>query len=138
MIWIALGFLGNGLAQFFQKYLHICGLGGYQAYALMLMYGAGLLFTLALFVINRGKISSGAAIWLGIATAVASYIGNFCTLRALGELPSHIVFPLIVGGPILVIAIWQHMVRKQRLSRSKAWGVALGLLAVICLTTTQR
>lgn len=136
MFWIALGFLGNGFAQFFQKYLHALGLGSYQAVALLLMYFVGLLFAIALLKANRAVLSR-QSIWSGSLTAVASYIGNYAVLQALGTLPAHVVFPLIVGGPILLVAAWQYFFDRFSLSTRRIAGLVCGLFAVILLTTAD-
>lgn len=129
-----LGFFGNGFAQFFQKYLHVLGLGSYQAAALLLMYFAGLLFAMTLLAANRVAFS-WQAIRPGAVAALASYLGNYAVLQALSTLPSHVVFPLIVGGPILLVAAWQYFFGHLSLSPRKIAGFLCGLLAVILLTT---
>lgn len=129
-----LGFLGNGFAQFFQKYLHVLGLGNYQAAALLLMYFTGLVFAMALLAANRAAFS-WQSIRPGAVTAVASYLGNYAALQALSTLPAHVVFPLIVGGPILLVAVWQYFFDHLSLSPRKIAGFVCGLLAVILLTT---
>ena len=133
MGWAILGFVGNGLAQFFQKYLHASGLGSYQATALIVMYLAGVVFAAGLVVAFHGKFTRKELAY-GALVGIASYAGNFAVLHALGYLPSHTVFPLIVGGPILVVAVWARLFEGERLTLSKKCGIACGLLSVVLLT----
>lgn len=133
MLWVILGFLGNGLAQFFQKYLHISGLGSHQPQALIVMYLTGAVFAAGLLAAFKGKLTR-RELAFGAAVGIVSYAGNFAVLRALGHLPSHTVFPLIVGVPILAVAVWAHAFWGERLTLRKKWGIACGLVSVVLLT----
>jgi hypothetical protein len=98
------------------------------------MYFAGLLFALALLTASRSALS-WQSIRPGVVTAMASYVGNYAALQGLSTLPAHVVFPLIVGGPILLVAMWQYLFDHLSLSPRKIAGFACGLLAVVLLTT---
>ena len=131
-LWIAVGFAGNGLAQFLQKYLHAAGLGAYQASALITMYAAGVLFAGVLLVARRGRLR-GKELMAGLAVGLCSYAGNFAVLRALGHLPAYTVFPIVVGGPIVLVAFYSWL-RGERLSVRAKSGILCGILAVVLLT----
>ena len=133
LVWLAVGFLGNGFAQFLQKYLHAAGLGQFQASALVAMYAAGAMFSLVLLLGFRGRV------WLrevafGVGVGLCSYLGNFAVLRALGDLPAYTVFPVIVGGPIVVVALTAWLFFGERLSPSVKSGILCGLVAIVLLT----
>jgi drug/metabolite transporter (DMT)-like permease len=132
-VWLMVGFLGNGLAQFLQKYLHEIGLSAYQRSALITMYGAGSLFALALMISFRGRVGRGEVV-SGVGVGLCSYMGNFAVLRALGYLPAYSVFPIVVGGSILVVALCSWLIFGERLSGSAKWGIFCGVLAVVLLT----
>jgi len=133
LVWLTVGFLGNGFAQFLQKYLHAAGLGRFQASALVAMYSAGALFSLLLVLGFRGRVRLRELIF-GVGVGLCSYLGNFAVLRALGELPAYTVFPLIVGGPIVMVALAAWLFFGERLSWRVKAGIFCGLIAVVLLT----
>jgi drug/metabolite transporter (DMT)-like permease len=133
MIWVLIAFLSNGSAQFLQKYLHAAGLGSYQEPALITLYAAGSLFAVALLWRFQGRLTR-REIGFGAGVGLASYAGNAALLRALGETPSYIVFPMVVGGPILTVALFSHFVLRERLRWSGKLGIVCGFAAILLLT----
>lgn len=133
MLWLVMAFLSNGVAQFLQKYLHVAGLGGYQASALVMMYAAGALAGVLLVAVFRGRI--GRREWAaGAVVGLCSYGGNFAVLRALGSLPAYTVFPVVVGGSILVVAAVSWLLMGEKVSPQTRWGILCGVAAVALLT----
>ena len=133
ILWLLTAFLSNGLAQFLQKYLHAVGLGSYQKPALILIYASGALFALILLAGLHGRISRSEAVF-GIGVGLTSYAGNAALLQALGRSPAFVVFPLVVGGPILTLAACSHFFLGERLSATGKTGLACGLTAILLLT----
>ncbi len=133
MAWVAIAFLANGSAQFLQKYLHAIGLGAYQKTALVTLYVAGALFAVLLLVWFRGRLSPREALF-GMGVGLASYAGNAAMLRALGDTPAYIVFPMAVGGPILAVAIVSRLLFGERIGPYGKVGILCGFIAVILLT----
>jgi drug/metabolite transporter (DMT)-like permease len=132
-LWLAVGFTGNGFAQFLQKYLHAAGLGAFQASALIAMYAAGALFAAVLLVGFKGRMGRKEC-WAGLGVGLCSYSGSFAVLRALGSVPAYVVFPMVVGGPIVLVALFSWLVRGERLSASAKAGILCGLISVALLT----
>ena len=64
-----------------------------------------------------------------------SYAGNAALLRALGDVPAYVVFPMVVGGPILTVALISHFLLRERLGWSGKMGILCGFAAIILLTT---
>jgi len=133
MHWVGAAFLANGAAQFLQKYLHATGLGGHQAAALALMYAAGALMAALLAAVFRGRVRRGE-LAAGAVVGLCSYGGNFAVLRALGGLPGYTVFPVVVGGTIMLTAAVSWLALGERSNARARWGVALGVAAVALLT----
>lgn len=131
--WLAVGFLGNGLAQFFQKHLHASGLGEHQASTLVIMYLAGAAFALLITLWFRGRVGQPERL-AGLGVGFCSYAGNFAVLRALGELPAYVVFPVVVAGPILIVALFSALVLGEQLSKSAIAGVLCGMAGAVLLT----
>jgi drug/metabolite transporter (DMT)-like permease len=133
MGWVLLAFLANGTAQFLYKYLHAVGLGDYQKPALVTLYIAGSLFALLLLLQFKGRITRTEVIF-GLGVGLGSYAGNAALLRALGELPAYVVFPMVVGGPILTVALFSQLFLGDRLGWSGKVGILCGFAAVLLLT----
>ncbi len=133
MIWVLIAFLANGSAQFLQKYLHVVGLGAYQKPALITLYTAGALFAVVLLLWFRGRLTRLEALF-GIGVGLTSYAGNAALLRALGDTPAYIVFPMVVGGPILTVAILSRLLFGERLGTPGKIGILFGFMAVVLLT----
>ena len=119
--------------SFFTKYLHAVGLGDYQKPALVTLYMAGSLFALLLLLQFKGRITRTEVIF-GLGVGIGSYAGNAALLRALGELPAYVVFPMVVGGPILTVALFSQLFLGDRLGWSGKVGILCGFAAVLLLT----
>ncbi len=130
---MALMFLGNGMAQFLQARLHHEGLDGLQSSALTMMYLAGTACSVLSLLFFRGRINSGALRY-GLAVGLASVSGNALILRALATTPASVVFPLIVCGPIVLTVVYARVIEGARLSPIQAWGLSCGAVAVLMLT----
>jgi len=130
---MALMFLGNGMAQFLQARLHHEGLGGFQSSALTMMYLAGSACSLIGLLLFRGRVNAGALRY-GLFVGLASVSGNALILRALATTPASVVFPLVVCGPIVLTVLYARVIEGARLSLTQAWGLACGTLAVLMLT----
>jgi drug/metabolite transporter (DMT)-like permease len=133
MAWVLLAFLANGTAQFLYKVLHAVGLGDLQKPALVTLYVAGSLFALMLLVQFKGKVNR-SEILFGLGVGLGSYAGNAALLRALGDLPAYVVFPMVVGGPILTVALFSQLFLGDRLGWSGKLGILCGFVAVLLLT----
>ena len=133
LLWLTLGFVGNGFAQFFQKHLHASGLGGYQSSALILMNATAALFMLLLVLTFKGRVTRRELLF-GLCVGLCSYLGSFAVLRALGFMPAYVVFPLIVGGPIVMVALYSAIFGGERLSRTALCGVLCGIISILLLT----
>jgi drug/metabolite transporter (DMT)-like permease len=135
MTWVLLAFLANGSAQFLQKYLHAIGLGNYQKSALITLYAAGALFAIFLLLQFKGRITRSELLF-GLGVGLGSYAGNASLLRALGDLPAYVVFPMVVGGPILTVALFSQLFLGEQLSRWGKIGILCGCAAVVLLTAS--
>lgn len=133
MLWLVMAYFSNGLAQFFQKSLQAQGLGAYVSSALIMMYLAGAVIGIPLYIIFRGKLTRTELTW-GLAIGICSFSGNFSIIKALKSLPAYKVFPIAVGGPIVVVAVLSWLFFGERLTTSAKWGIVCGAVAVGLLT----
>lgn len=133
MIWLAIAYVFNGLAQFFEKYLQVHGLGAYIPTALLLMYGVGIIANVVVCLAARGRVSRLELAW-GVGVGLCSFGGNYAVLEALKFLPAYTVFPIVIGGPIVVVAVCSWLLLGERLSASAKCGIACGIVAIALLT----
>ena len=133
MIWLIIAYLTNGLAQFFQKRFQVQGLGAYVPSGLIVMYSVGAAIGLVFHLILRGKISRAELKW-GTSVGVCSFAGSFSVIKALRYLPAYTVFPIAVGGSIIVVAICSWLFFGERLGASAKWGIVCGIAAIALLT----
>jgi drug/metabolite transporter (DMT)-like permease len=135
IVWIALIFLGNGLAQFFQASLHLDGLDLFLPNALLLMYLAGGIFAAVGLATFHGRL--GRQEWFfGAVVGIASYAGNLSVLQALRTVPARTAFPFVVAGPIVVVAIYARLVQGVKLTPRKSIGIVLAVTAIALFTNS--
>jgi drug/metabolite transporter (DMT)-like permease len=108
-------------------------LGPYQTSALVVMYLAGSLFALLLTFGFETRVAR-IELLSGLGVGMCSYLGNFFVLRALGCLPAYSVFPIVVAGPIVLVALFSKFFLGERLNRSTNLGILCGVVAVLLLT----
>jgi multidrug transporter EmrE-like cation transporter len=133
MIWLIIAYFANGLAQFFQKSFQAHGLGAYVLSGLIMMYCAGIVLGIPLHLIFRGKISRTELVF-GFGVGICSFVGNFSIIQALKYLPAYTVFPIAIGGAIVVVAICSWLFFGEQLSTSAKWGIVCGTVAIGLLT----
>lgn len=133
MIWLLIAYIFNGLAQFFEKYLQVHGFGAYVPSALILTYAVGVAAGIPILLLSRGKVSRAELFW-GAGVGVCSFGGNFSVLSALRLLPAYTVFPVVIGGPIVMVAICSRLLLGERLNTSAKCGIVCGIIAIGLLT----
>jgi multidrug transporter EmrE-like cation transporter len=98
-----------------------------------MMYGAGGVIGIPLHLIFRGKISRTELVF-GLGVGICSFAGNFSIIQALKYLPAYTVFPIAIGGAIVVVAICSWLFLGEQLSASAKWGIVCGIVAIGLLT----
>jgi multidrug transporter EmrE-like cation transporter len=87
-------------------------------------------------LLKRLKGFGNAAGW-GALTAILSIGGQVAMANALDSgLPGSIVFPVTVGGSILVVAIAGRFVFAEKMHPLSWTGVVIGFIAVILLSVS--
>jgi multidrug transporter EmrE-like cation transporter len=127
--------LTNGMSSFGLKMLSEWHLpGGVKFPYLTVWYAAGLLSLLAPMLV-RGLRLGRKEVALGWLMAVLSIGGQVTMALALeAHAPGNIVFPVAIGGSILIVALVGGLFFGERISRTSALGVGLGIVAVILLS----
>jgi len=87
-------------------------------------------------LLRRVKAARNAAGW-GALTSILSIGGQVAMANALNSgLPGNIVFPVTVGGSILVVAIAGKFFFAEKMHPLSWAGVAIGFVAVILLSVS--
>jgi drug/metabolite transporter (DMT)-like permease len=92
-------------------------------------------FGAAIFLFDRLKMRSFnlAALTWGSGAAVASYIGVFCTLKALDTLKPQIFFPISLSGPIILGILSSYFVFREKIRPAGWLGILMGIIGIAVL-----
>lgn len=126
---ILLAFLFSGAPRVGQTLVHASH-GNYYHY-LFLSYLVG---TVALVAITlpRRRFNPASLTW-GTGSAIASYLGVLCTLKALEALTPHIVFPISLSAPIILGVLLSLGMFRERITPRGWLGVTCGVIGILIL-----
>lgn len=129
--------LTNGMSSFGLKMLAGWQLpGGVKFPYLTVWYAAGLA-SLAVPMLFKGFRLGKKEAGLGALMAILSIAGQITMAMALDlRVPGNIVFPVAIGGSILIVAVAGWVFFNERISGLSAAGMVLGLVAVILLSVS--
>ena len=136
-MWFLLMFiilLTNGMSAFGLKVIVGWGLPGKVKFPyLSIWYAAGFASIFLPMIFTGVRVRRREFFW-GAIVAALSIAGQIAMAVALdSHVPGHIVFPVAVGGSIIVVALVGHYFFNEPMNRFTATGVSLGLLAVVLL-----
>jgi len=128
-------FLTNGMSSFGLKVIAAWRLPTSITYPyLTVWYAGGFAFIAGPMLVTGSKAGWKALGW-GAAMAILSIGGQVTMAIALGSnVPGNVVFPVTIGGAILVVVVAGRLFFGERTNRLTSFGIALGLLAVILLS----
>jgi multidrug transporter EmrE-like cation transporter len=126
--------LANGMSSFGLKMIAGWSLPGTIKYPYLTAWYAAGLVTLVIPMLFRGMRFGKTEVTWGCALAVLSIAGQLAMAVALDSgVPGHVVFPVAISGSIFVVALAGRLAFGERMNRTSAVGVALGVLAVVLL-----
>jgi drug/metabolite transporter (DMT)-like permease len=139
-VWIALMaviLVTNGMSAFGLKMIAAWKLPeNLQPSYLALWYAAGM-FSVAAPGLLRGARPRVREFGWGALLASLSMGGQVAMALALARgAPGHIVFPIAIGGSVLIVTLAGRFAFGERMSRATAGGVWLGLAAVVLLSVS--
>jgi len=127
-------FLTNGMSAFGLKMIAAWGLPETVKYPYLATWYAGGLAAIALPMLLKGMRVGKTELFWGAVAGALSVGGPVAMAVALGSgLPGHVVFPIAIGGSIVVVALAGRLVFGERMNRHTVVGVALGSIAVVLL-----
>jgi len=129
--------LTNGMSSFGLKVLAVWGLPSSIKYPyLTLWYAAGLVCIGAPMLARRVNSGLKEMGW-GAALAALSIGGQIAMANALQSgLPGNVVFPLTIGGSILLVALAGRVLFDEKMHPLSWVGVAVGGIAVVLLSVS--
>jgi drug/metabolite transporter (DMT)-like permease len=127
----------NGMSAFGLKVIAAWGLSKAFTFPyLTVWYGVGFLCLLISIFFHRVTARAEDLAW-GAGMALLSIAGQVAMGMSLGAgVPGNIVFPVTIGGSILVVALTGKWVFHETMNRLSTVGVIVGFLAVVLLSVS--
>jgi multidrug transporter EmrE-like cation transporter len=131
---MAVAFVTNGLGAYGLRVLAGAGLGGVdETQYLAIWYLAGSILALTVALRYMGK-PAAKEFGIGMLMALCSVLGQTGMALAMsGGIPGYVVFPVAVGGGLILVVMVGVFAFRERVSPLLALGVASGLASLILL-----
>ena len=127
--------LTNGMSSFGLRMIAGWQLPGSVKFPYLTVWYAAGLGSLVVPMLFRGVHLGRKEAGFGALMAVLSIGGQIAMATALDlQVPGNIVFPVAIGGSILIVAVAGWTFFKERMGRLSVAGTALGFVAVILLS----
>ena len=138
IIYILLGFVGNGMCSTVQKIQQMNQAGLYKSEFMIVALVISVLVIGVIAVFTERKqmvpaVKKGALCFLpcGLANGIVNVLVIY--LSAPGRMPASVMFPVISGGGIVLTFLISLFIYKEKLSKWQLIGSGLGLVSVILL-----
>ena len=129
--------LTNGMSSFGLKVLPAWGLPSNIKYAYLTVWYAAGLVCIGLPMLLKGLKGGLKEMWWGAVLAALSIGGQLAMANALQSgLPGNVVFPVTIGGSILIVALASRLFFAEKMHPLSWTGVVLGCLAVVLLSVS--
>ncbi|HCJ35104.1 MAG TPA: hypothetical protein DHV65_12520 [Ktedonobacter sp.] len=128
-------FLANGIGPFGLKILAEMNLSGQFTYQyLELWYLGGVAFALVAFLRRHSKPYLREVL-IGGGMGMCSVGGQLSMALALRDnVPGHIVFPVVTGGNLFIVAAAGVILFKERIGSYGTAGIILGIASLVILS----
>ena len=141
LIIVLASLLGNGILMTVSKSQQMSIPGQEIEEFLILGFGTSTVLSLTLFLYHRirrgekvGHMKNWLLVVLVIVAGVTTASGNQIALYLSGRMPAIIQYPSISGGIVLFSTITAVLLYKERLTRTKVFGLITGLAALVLLS----
>ena len=138
VIYILLGFVGNGMCSTVQKIQQIQQTGLYKSEFMILALTISVVAVGLIAVFTERKqmipaLKKGAICFIpcGLANGIVNFLVIY--LSAPGRMAASVMFPVISGGGIVLTFLISLFVYKEKLSKWQLIGSGLGLISVVLL-----
>ena len=126
---ILLAFLLSGAPRVGQTLTSACHENYFLYLFVSYLIGAAMLLVIT---VRRESFNFESLTW-GTGAAVASYLGVFCTLKALELLNPHVVFPISLAAPIILGIVLSLFLFREKITRQGWLGVSFGVIGILIL-----
>jgi hypothetical protein len=132
---ILIAFFANGLCSFVGRF--VVGMDGRPNLTafLLTLYVSGFVLML-LPLLRRGVGLKRGEVLLGVVLGVASFGATFGQILAMDYgMPGTIVYPVSMGGALLLVILSGRVLFKERMTYVGVFGVVVGIAAQILFAT---
>ncbi len=135
IIYLVIGFIGNGMCSTIQKIQQIKFQGAYKNEFMIVALGFVFIMLMTLAVFQKGNIKSELKESFKYApfTGLANGATNLLVMILTGLLPTAILFPSISAGGNSIMFFVALFVYKEHLSQKQIFGYIVGVLSVVLL-----
>lgn len=126
---IAVSFVLNGLSMVCTQIVGKIGLAAHIAVVLFFMYvvAGSMAF---IHVLRVGKPIETRSISVGLVAGMGTAVGLSANMAAASVLPGYVVFPIINGGTLLIVAVVGTIVFRERIGPYGIAGIVAGVCAI--------
>ena len=135
LIYLAIGFVGNGMCSTIQKMQQLKFEGAYKNEFMVVALLVVFVMLMAIVLIRKGDLKAqfkDCRIY-GPLNGIANGATNLLVMILTGLIPTAILFPSISAGGIAIMFFVSVFVYKEKLSKKQMIGYAVGMLSVILL-----
>jgi len=129
--------LTNGMSSFGLKVIASWGFPGTMKFPYLTIWYAAGFACIGLPMIIKGVGVRWNELGWGAALAILSIGGQVAMAMALNlNVPGNIVFPVTIGGCVLVVVVAGRLIFGERMNRMSTAGVTLGFTAIILISVS--
>lgn len=136
VIYVFIGFAGNGMCSVVQKMQQIAFNGAYKN-EFMIVSLAIVVVILGMFVIKKERKEIKSVATAGWYTAlpcgIANGMVNLFVMILSGIMPISLMFPMISAGGIVITYLFSRFIYKEKLTKTQFVGFVIGIASVIFL-----
>lgn len=126
---IAVAFVLNGALMVITKLVGKLGLAAYIPVVLFCVYGIGCAIG-AIYMHRSGKAVQPWSVAIGAMGGIGTAVGLSTHMQAAAMLPGYVVFPMVSGGTLIIVAIAGRFIFKEHIGPYGIAGIVAGALAI--------
>lgn len=132
LLWVAIGFIGNGMCSVIQKAEQLKFNGGYknEFMILALFIGAIVMFLASLKNSKNIKKDAVDAIKYAPVQGIANGLLNMFVMILTALVPTSLLFPVVLSGGIIITFIASVTIFKEKITTRQLVGYILGIISI--------
>lgn len=135
LIWVTIGFIGNGMCSVIQKAQQLRFGGAYKNEFMITALAIGMIVMLSLAVLNTKDIKSDITEAIKYAPCVGAANGglNMLVMVLTGFVPTAVLFPVVMSGVVIITFIASVAFFKERFTNKQLIGYVLGVASIVLI-----